>query len=107
MIPIQYKLMIGAAMLVGAFLFGVKYEKGQNAIDEVKVVTELVDDQNKDIVEIAENEKVMEKVRVEYKERIVYLPAIPTDSDCPVDQSTELRNEAYGSLPDLYFESSN
>lgn len=94
-------------MLVASFAFGVRYERGQDAIDEVEVVKGEIKEKNKDISETAKDEKAMDKIRIEYREKFVYLPAIPIDNDCPIDQSTELRNESNRAIPEVYFESTD
>ena len=102
---IKVYLILGAMFLTTILGWTARgwYEDSQ----EKKVIVDKVEDHNEDTEELAEHSKVIEKERIVYREKIVRVPAADVSGGCPIDELTRVRNEAYGSLPDMYFQSSD
>ena len=111
MIPTHYKILavlfVVGAMLTGAFFFGVDYQKGRQAKKEVKVIEEKIEDHNEDDKAIAETARTVEKKKIIYRDKIIYLPATVVDADCPNDPSAGLRRSVVESLDRSLFESTD
>lgn len=104
---IQIKIALIVATIALSNLGTYKYMTYKHKAEQLDVVGEVIDDHNDDIKEIAEHEKVMETVRIEYRDKVIQLPPIIVDAGCPIDPSTKLRNEIATGLPDMYFESTD
>jgi len=103
------KIKIGIAVLVLVLSnFGTyKYMVNKHKAEQLKAVVKEVENDNEDKKELAEHTKILEKIEIEYRDRIIEVPAIDTSKPCPIPDITRMRNEVNASLPDVYFESTD
>lgn len=99
------KVYIAAAVIAATALGGWKARGWYEASLENEVIVDKVEKRNDAIEEVDKTVTVVEKIVYKDREKIVRLPAIDTGVKCPIVELTGLRNEAYGSLDPLLFQS--
>ena len=87
MIPTHYKI-IAAVLIIGAslssaFLFGINYQKGKQAKQEVKVIKEQVENHNEDVKTLKKNTVDVIKKQAEHKKSLDRIPLVVPDIPCP------------------------
>lgn len=97
MIPTHYKilavLLVVGAMLTGAFLFGVDYQKGKQAKQEKKIIITQVEDHNEDIISLEEHSRDIAKLEKQFEASLRAIPRVKPSPDCPVLDYERMYNE--------------
>lgn len=89
---------------LGSGFVGYRLAKGSTAISVNNTLNQQIGDDNekkqKNTEQITEVEKLVYKVQ----ERIVYLPSIPTNSDCSLRDAIKLQQSVYEEFPEVLFQ---
>ena len=107
MIPTHYKI-IAAVLIIGAslssaFLFGINYQKGKQAKQEVKVIKEQVENHNEDVKTLKKDSANVIKKQAEHKKSLDRIPLVVPSVACDSGHN-QLWNEAITLTNNLHFE---
>jgi hypothetical protein len=98
MIPLQYKFLAAllaiGAILSGAFLFGVDYQKGKQAKKEVKIIIKEVINSNEDSISQQKHTNDIAKIQKSHEKELRELRLVVGGDICAIGDIERLWNEA-------------
>jgi len=103
----QIKITIIVVLVVSTFAGGWKSRSWYEDSKQKDIIEKEIVDHNEGVEAINETVRTVEKIKYIYRDKIIRLPAIIVDPDCPIDPSTELRNSSYRHLDQSLFQSSD
>jgi hypothetical protein len=102
------RLLLVGGIITAIFLSGVtigyKLATGKQAKKEVKVITEIVENQNEDIISIQEHTKKVAQLQKQYEKKLANISRVDSPSDCSVSDFERVWNEAIGIANSVHFE---
>lgn len=109
--PFNIKILIiflySSSLFGGGFYIGKQLEKGKQAKKENILIEKEVTRHNEQQQKLGTVVKEIEKIKIEYRDKIIQLPPINIDDRCPIDDITRLRNDAYKTLDPALFTSND
>jgi ribulose bisphosphate carboxylase small subunit len=91
------------ALALAAFILGWQAREWKGNSDEKKQIEKTIEVHNEAVEKINEVVREVEVIKVEYRDKIIRLPAVDSAADCPIGDITRLRNQAVQSLDQKLF----